>query len=88
MGQDFSFQDGPPPVIKPSLSEASLAKRLASFVFVLSSSAYTNNNTQLLDNCVVNCGLTTVSLYTKQKVDDKDVIFCALYLENYLVAVG
>ncbi|KAH3793624.1 hypothetical protein DPMN_147138 [Dreissena polymorpha] len=84
------FQDGPPPVVKPSLIEAPIMDRLLNLFSTVSNSAYTTNNLSLIDNCLTNSGLTAVCVcfYKKVSPESKTCDLCEFYVDQYLIATG
>ncbi|XP_045196468.2 uncharacterized protein LOC123551531 [Mercenaria mercenaria] len=80
--------EGPPPVVKPSLREASLPERLRNLNSVLSASAFSDHNISILDNCIHNSGLTGMCIYRRTDVASDDCASCEFYIENYLIAIG
>ncbi|WAR30863.1 hypothetical protein MAR_033405 [Mya arenaria] len=49
--------DGPPPIVKPSLAEASLLVRMKNLIYYVSQSSYSRNNMFMIDNTITNSPL-------------------------------
>ncbi|XP_052788522.1 uncharacterized protein LOC128223273 [Mya arenaria] len=80
--------DGPPPIVKPSLAEASLLVRMKNLIYYVSQSSYSRNNMFMIDNTITNSGLVALCVYKRPKIDSDLCTSCELYIDNILVAIG